>query len=231
MESRTSTGGLVYPFDSKTVLKNTDTAIKFGVKTVSYYYHAAYPYLNSINLGLVERRNSDLALEKDLEQAIVVVNEKALKYSYGEIANTEFDSYPDLLYKQIQVNDKDIEYKLNLYRSDYYYKASVYNGSEAGTVLDNFYRNLGYTGKEEVELDIYLKYKITVTNESDSYMLEVNQIADYYDADMSLVTADVSKYIENNNGKEINAVTTIANSSYSYNPDGSKKLFLGTIKE
>ena len=223
MTSRTSSGGLVYPFDSKTVLKNTDTAIKFGVKTISYYYHAAYPYLNSINLGLVERKDSDLALEKDLEQAIVVVNEKALKYNYGEIANAQFDSYPDLLYKQIQINDKNIEYRLNLYKSDYYYKASVYDGSEAGNVLDNFYKNLGYTGKEEVELDIYLKYKITVTNESDSYELEVKEISDYNDSDMTLITADVSKYIANNNGKEINAVTTIANASYSYNPDGSKK--------
>ena len=223
MNSRTSTGGLVYPFDSKTVLKNTDTAIKFGIKTISYYYHAAYPYLNSINFGLVERKHSDLAIEKDLEQAIVVVNEKALKYNYGEIANAQFEAYPDLLYKQIQVNDKDIEYRLNLYKSDYYYKASIYNGAEVGTVLDNFYKNLGYTGKEEVELDVYLKYKITVTNESDSYVLEAKQIADYYDSDMTLVTNDVSKYIANNNGKEINAVTTIANASYSYNPDGSKK--------
>lgn len=223
MTSRTSTGGLLYPFDSKTVFKNVDTTIKFGVKTISYYYHAAYPYLNSINLGLVERKDSDLALEKDLEQAIVVVNEKALKYNYGEIANTQFDSYPDLLYKQIQVNDKKIEYRLNLYKSDYYYKASVYDGSETGTVLDNFYKNLGYTGKEELELDIYLKYKITVTNESDLYELEVKEISDYYDSDMTLVSSNVSKYLANNNGMEINAVTTIAESSYSYNPDGSKK--------
>ena len=43
-----------------------------------------------------------------------------------------------------------------------------------------------------------------------------DEISDYYDSDMELVSTNISKYIQTNNGKEVNNVTTIAETSYKY---------------
>lgn len=199
MTAYTSELGLYYPFDTRTTLASADRQIIEGVPNVTYTYHAAYPYLNNINLGLVERPHADIALEKELEEAVVVINGKIYKYKYGEIANTQFAQYPDLLYKQIQINQRNIEYKLNLYQSDYYYRASVYKSdSDLWGAMVSKYIDVD----EELNLDVYLKYKITVTNESDGYNIKVNQISDYADSNLELVERDVEKYIDNIDGNE-----------------------------
>jgi asparaginyl-tRNA synthetase len=73
IEASTKNIDLCYPFDEKTILQSFDVIQAFqkdtgtGTKTEthSYTYHAAYPYLNNINLGLVERPEADAAIQKD----------------------------------------------------------------------------------------------------------------------------------------------------------------------
>ena len=217
LNSRTSTGGLTYPFDNKIHLKNWDKETT-DVYKVTKHYSATYNYILSINLGLNERRTTDTSLEKDLNTAMVVVNGKALKYKYNRAIDLDNPDEQELLYKQIEVEDQGIDYELGLYSSDYYYRASIYNGTSTGATLDGYYTNTLNLPLDSTEMDLYLTYLISVHNESDTYDLRVNKLADYYDSNLELITAnsayDVThKYVQEINGKEVNAVTQVAESS------------------
>lgn len=217
LNSRTSTGGLTYPFDNKIHLKNWDKETT-DVYKVTKHYSATYNYILSINLGLNERRTTDTSLEKDLNTAMVVVNGKALKYKYNRAIDLDNPDNQELLYKQIEVENQGINYELGLYSSDYYYRASIYNGTDTGAVLDGYYTNTLNLPLDSTEMDLYLTYLISVHNESDTYDLRVNKLADYYDSNLELITAnsayDVThKYVQEINGKEVNAVTQVAESS------------------
>ena len=80
MKSRTSTGGLTYPFDNKSHLESVKREIDKieGGLIIRYKYSATYPYLLNVNLGLVKRDNAELALTKDVYAATVAVNQKLL---------------------------------------------------------------------------------------------------------------------------------------------------------
>ncbi len=217
LNSRTSTGALTYPFDNAIHLVNWDKETT-DVFKVTKRYSATYNYMLSVNLGLNERETTDVSLEKDLNTATVVVNGKALKYKYNRAIDLDDPNNQELLYKQLEVENQGIQYELGLYSSDYYYRAGIYNGTEAGSVLDGYYTNNLSLPLESTEMDLYLTYLISVHNESDTYDLRVNSVADYYDANLELITAnsayDVThRYIQQINGTEVNAVTQIAESS------------------
>lgn len=217
LRSLTSTGSLLYPFDDKIHIKDWDK-ITTDVFRVRKEYSATYNYLLSINLGLIEREYTDGALEKDLNTATVVVNGKALKYKYNRAIDLDSENYQDLLYKQLDVENNNIEYSLGLYSSDYYYRASVYNGSTAGAALDDFYTRILGLPVDSTEMDVYLTYLISIHNESETYDLRINELADYFDTNLELITSNsdystTHKYIQQINGKEVNAVTEIAENS------------------
>ena len=217
LSSRTSTGGLVYPFDNKIHLKNWDKETT-DVYRITKHYSATYNYMLSINLGLNEREATDGSLEKDLNSAMVVVNGKALKYKYNRAIDLDDPDNQELLYKQLEVEEQGIEYQLGLYSSDYYYRASVYEGTETGNALDGYYTNTLNLPLDSTEMDVYLTYLISVHNESNTYDLRINGLADYYDSNLELITAnsayDVThKYVQEINGKEVNSVTQVAESS------------------
>ena len=214
MKARTSTGGLTYPFDNKIHLTHWDKQMT-DVFSITYYYSATYNYCLSINLGLIEREATDLALEKDLSIATVVVNGKVLKYKYNSAIDLEDPNNLELLYKQIAVADEQIEYNLGLYSSDYYYRASVYNGSTAGEAIDSFYTKVLNLPKETTEMEIFLNYKINIYNQSQTYTARVNEIADYFDSTFELITPNseyskTNRYVQTVNGKSVDDVIQIA---------------------
>ena len=187
LNARTSTGSLTYPFDNRIHLKNWDKETT-DVFKVTKEYSATYNYMLSINLGLNERETTDTSLEKDLNTATVVVDGKVLKYKYNRAIDLDNPDNQELLYKQIEVEDQGIQYELGLYSSDYYYRAGIYNGTEAGNALDGYYTNNLNLPLESTEMDLYLTYLISVHNESDTYDLRVNSVADYYDENLELIT-------------------------------------------
>lgn len=203
----TSTGALTYPFDKNIHLASWDKKVMwFGIQT-EYVYSATYNYMQHINLGLIKREAADLAVEKDLTEAVVVVNGKVLKYKYNSSIDLDDPDNLDLLYKQIQVADEQFEYKLGLYSSDYYYRASIYGGSDAEGPMNSFYcGTMGYSSLKDLEMEVYLKYTINVYNESDTYTAEVKELADYHDDTLSLVTssAETARYVKTLNGVEVN---------------------------
>ena len=212
LSSRTSTGALTYPFDEQIHLENWDKETTNVYKIVKHY-SATYNYMLSINLGLSEREATDASLEKDLNTAMVVVNGKALKYKYNRAIDLDSEEYQDLLYKQLEVENQGIEYGLGLYSSDYYYRASVYDGTATGMALDGYYTNTLDLPLDSTEMDVYLTYLISVHNESETYDLRINGLADYYDSNLELIKEQTYKYVQQVNGTDVNAVTAVAEGS------------------
>lgn len=218
MKSRTSTGGLTYPFDDKVHLENVKKEIDKieGGLIIRYQYSATYPYLLNINLGLVRRDETELAITKDVYSAAVSVNQKLLNYKYNEYVDFESEEYKDYLNLQLKVADAAIAYKLDLYESDYYYRAQVYNGnSQLKGALQDFYATLHKTNlADELDLDVFLTYKISIYNNSDSYFAKVKSVVDYFDEDLELVDSEVTKYVQEADGKIVDKETVVASPAY-----------------
>ena len=218
MKSRTSTGGLTYPFDNKSHLESVKREIDKieGGLIIRYKYSATYPYLLNINLGLVKRDNAELALTKDVYAATVAVNQKLLNYKYNEYIDFESDEYKDYLNLQLKIADANIAYKLDLYESDYYYRAQVYDGNtELKGALQEFYAALNKTNlAEELDLDVFLTYKINIYNDSDSYVAKVKSVTDYFDEDLELVDSNITKYVQEADGKIVDKETVVATPAY-----------------
>ena len=217
MSARTATGGLTFPFDDRYHLESIEkylNKIESGL-VIKYHYSATYPYLLNINLGLVERDEAELAVTKDVYSANVVVNQKLMNYKYNEYIDFESEKYQDYLNLQLKVADANISYKLDLYESDYYYRAKVYEGSEVNGALAEFYNSIGRTDlSNELDLDVFLTYKINVYNNSDSYLAKVQKVADYFDEDLELVDTTVSRYIQEANGTIVDSETVVATPAY-----------------
>ena len=218
MKSRTSTGGLTYPFDNKVHLESVKKEIDKieGGLIIRYRYSATYPYLLNVNLGLVKRDQAELALTKDVYSATVAVNQKLLNYKYNEYVDFESDKYKDYLNLQLKVADANIAYKLDLYESDYYYRAQVYDeNSELKGALQDFYASLNKTDlSDELDLDLFLTYKISIYNDSDSYLAKVKSVTDYFDEDLELVDSNITKYIQEADGNLVEKDTVVATPAY-----------------
>lgn len=163
-----------------------------------------------VNLGLWRRQEVDLALRKDILYAATRINGKTEVYEYNkrneltteqkaelrrlrqvyeqngrqpsdyqaylaakaqfEQANRPNDGKED--YWQIQLRMRDYNnyysgnYTKELYTADYNYRSASTN--KAG---------------EDKELQLYVTYKITVRNVSESILGEITEIVDYYDKD------------------------------------------------
>lgn len=215
-EARTSAVGLTYPFDKKMHLEDFDiTPTELGV-AYRYVYSATYPYTLHINLGLVTRELADMDAVKDLVEAKVTVNERLLTYKFNKLA----DVGKDVLSRESYINGTDgnnnIQYQLGFYKTDYYYRAEMYKTSEAYDYMETFYKSIGQT-LDASNLEVYLKYKISVYNESPTYSATINEIADYFDSSFGTpITTEVKKYVQTIDGKETDSsdLETVARSSY-----------------
>ena len=219
MKAETTTGGLTFPFDTAIHLESIDKKINELGATHIYHYSATYPYLLSINLGLVEREEAELATTKDVYSAAVVIDQKMLTYKYNQAVDFENVKYQDYLNLQVEITDADIEYELDLYKTDYYYRAKIYEeNAEVAGALKKFYKSLGFTADNaldtEMNLDVYVTYKVSVYNDSPTYYASVNELVDYYDEDYELVNVEKKRYLQEANGVAVNQVTTIAETPY-----------------
>lgn len=215
-EATTSKVGLTYPFDQRMHLENFDiTPTELG-PAYRYLYSATYPYTLHINLGLVNREIADMDAIKDLVDAKVIVNERLLTYKFNKLA----DVGKDVLSRESYINATDgnnnIQYQLGFYKTDYYYRAEMYKASEVYDYMDTFYKSIGQT-LDATNLEVYLKYRISVYNESPSYNVTINEIADYFDSSFGTpINTEIKKYVQTIDGKETNSgeLETVARSSY-----------------
>ena len=115
-----------------------------------------------INLGLYERPQADLSLTQDLENVNVGVNGYWHVYKYANRTLTDGG------YKEDDPSTWNVGVK--------------FKNSFTGTYNRAIYQSdLNYeTDDSNKELQVYLTYKIALTNES-SYLTKVNSIVDYFD--------------------------------------------------
>lgn len=100
----------------------------------------------------------------------------------------------------IGVNNKkyyDTNYSREIFASDYQYKISDYKDSEGNKISDKY----GKTKSDE--LNVYVTYKLTVHNQSQSVLGEVMEIVDYFDEDYEYI--DERSYIQIRYGVDPNS--------------------------
>ena len=190
--ARTSIGGLLFPFYKDTQnwngfhLADFDTSItELGLEQ-KYWYEAVYNYCLHINLGLVKRPDADVGLAKDLHSAKVFVkgNEELVEYETFRF-NTLADLSGDYYTRQVE-NQETVPYTLGLFSTDYYYRAEMYqDDSRLYDKVANLSKDIN---SELAEMEVELKYKITVYNESGSYIQVIKGINDYFDSSFGTPT-------------------------------------------
>ena len=207
--ARTSVGGLQYPFDKKIHMESYDRIItELGMEEV-YKYSATYNYLLNINLGLVKRADVITSATKDLYKANVVVSEKLLQYNFNTLENVKGDP----IERQIYADSNDVKYEIGVYATDYYYRAEMYQtDAKVYDAVSSFYKTMDKKF-DETELEVFLTYKLSLYNQSEGYVLQVNSINDYYESSLGKpIATQITRYIKDENGN--GSVTEVANKSY-----------------
>lgn len=225
-KARTSVGNLTFPFDKDGFDGSslTDSDVELTDEGVIHHYKfmAVYNYCLNINLGLVKRPEMDIGLTKKLDNAKVIVKEKMYQYNYSGVYDLTEEKV-DSLAKTICEGDKtEVNHRLGLYKSDYYYRAEMYqNDDKLYEALTGFYSKT-FNNKKDVtdtEMDIYLTYKITLANNSSAYDVQINSLDDYYDSSFTLVREPEEKYLKTKTvgggqkQQDVNAVEPVADAS------------------
>lgn len=188
----------VYPIYDQFVEDTKDTVIN-GIT-----YHALYPEHLQIDFGLTLRETFDFAFRKDVQKATVEINGKTHTYTYDtrNAADETDDGSWDI---SVRLADTyyNTKYSREVFGSDYQYKASNYGDNSAA-----------YGKTKEDELNVYVTYKLTVRNQSQSVLGEVMEIVDYYDEDYEYVNDRSYIEIKNGNNNGIHDIKTYNDSIY-----------------
>ena len=180
----------------------TESSTTRVINGVTYY--GLYPKHLNIDFGLNLRETFDLALRKDVEKATIEINGKTHTYTYDtrNAADETDDGTWDI---SVRLSDAyyNTKYSREIFGSDYQYKASNYgDNSEA------------YGKTKEDELNVYVTYKLTVRNQSQSILGEVMEIVDYYDEDYEYINDRSYIEIKNGNNKGTHEIKTYNDSRY-----------------
>lgn len=251
MHASTLNTTLTYAFEDLITAYKKDKKIPNNRKPDEIkVYKTTEPYMTNINLGLYERSKLKTALTKDLVTALVVVNRKAYEYKYDlayKMMELGRDATPEdlqaWLRQSIGSADSEIQYKLDVYKTDYIFRTEIYKNDDKNAEIYNAINkeqdierklddknHLAYT-EDTRKIDIFLTYKISVYNTSLSDNVYFTQINDYYDARLEpvLTNNDIAKVVEKDpEGKEDNGpgkanetdVIKIAKPKYKIYDDG-----------
>lgn len=158
----------------------------------------------SINQGLVLRERADLALKKDVFNAVVTINGKTETYKYNKR-----DANQDGCW-EIRARESDAYYNTSYTREVY---KEDYNAVE---------------NKDNPQgLDVYVTYRLTIRNQSETLKTSVTEVVDYYDKEYEFVRA----YLGDRQGNENAEVRINANSTSRYrgtekNIEGYNRVYL-----
>ena len=216
-EATTSQVGLQFPVDNAYKLDIVGTQIT--VDGYTQIYKATYEHCLHINLGLKKRKEVDVEATKDLYSAKVVVDGKELDYKFNKLSDMiakngsgEYNRVSD--YSQMN----QVQYELGLYKTDYFYRAELYRtNSELYDSVVKYYHSFDSRLPSDSELEVYLTYRIDVTNNSSPiYDVIIDSLDDY--SSTSLGTPISTSIIKIVNGER----KLVADKSYlSSNPDYS----------
>ena len=159
-------------------------------------FNALYPGQFFIDLGLVRRRTNDLALRKDVYRAVTKINGKTEMYKYSGRPDDDADFW------DISVRLKD---------SGYYGDAKSENSIYNREIFESDYNYQPTADHPGAALQIYVTYKITLRNQSQSILNTINDVADYFDKEyeykenLSWVTYDDNGFDDNSYFKAMHA--------------------------
>ena len=179
--ARTTEGGLMYPYED---LYHTEIDYYDNFKFKDQLYKPVDEYFTQINLGLVERYNTDISVLKDLYKAKVVVGEQENDYRYNKWGVLTEDH----LHQTVEPGYRSQTYNLGLYNSDYNYRSFVYN-----TIEDPITKQIVKSIKNGTELRLFVTYRIAIINESEFTDVSINEFKDYYDKTFTLVGAETNQ--------------------------------------
>ena len=215
-----SANTISYPEEDRFVLEDIDNPQQGNVIGYPYLYTQFRDQSRNVDFGINERDTADLAIQKDVYKATVRVNGKTQTYMYNNK-----DSYVDENGNwdiPIRVADQTYSglyngatrYTREIRKSEYLYDGTIYNVSEEET-----------TGPDARDLKVYVTYRITVRNQSQTYDTTVNEITDYFDTSEYMFDgvlrgdtyinnsysdfqhSQVTSYVGNRNGDYISSLT------------------------
>lgn len=217
MKASTETLGLKYLFKNIAlgdidwqlidVIRNLEDDNGQEKMVYNYKYKTEFvsaDYAQHINLGLVEREQIDVSIDKKIESVTIVINEKALTYNFNNDGKFEENlqnaisrftrtiDEDDEIYSMLKNDYFEKDNRFNIYTSDYYYRSDVYEGTNVKEAYDSFMNALvnqpGDTNAIKTkELQMFLTYSVTLINHSNIYDVEINSLVDYYDSSLTYV--------------------------------------------
>ena len=179
----TAVADIKYPFDDRATLSGMDAVLTDKGYNEIYYFNATYDYCLHVNLGLKKRKDSDISVLKDLVSANVVIRDEVQDYRFNKLADLITRERDGAYNRSLASIASEVEYKLGLYSTDYYYRAEMYEGDSAlYDDLVDLYKDIN--GIDSTEMEIYLTYAITIFNDSptDAYKVKINELNDYFDS-------------------------------------------------
>ena len=174
-----------------------------------YIYNENYNDLRHIDFGITKREEADLAIQKDVYEATITIKGNTQTYKYNKRQAISEDKTWDIKDK-LESGYYNSSYTREIYKEDFSYKSDFYK-------VGHFYDKNGNIVDEEArkaieeqeanldsELEVYLTYKVSIKNQSSTIDVDLTELVDYYDEDLSLVISrpDVSN---TNNGNPIPA--------------------------
>lgn len=217
IEYDTTINGVKLEYDTKnnksTFINNGQFKINANTAFAGLYLEKEYeegrveknadgiPEIKNINLGLYERTQPELVLEKSIENVKVSVNGFEHLYKYDNLdANKDKANEEDFNVgvKYEKKYSPKTSYERPIYKSDYYAPNN---------------------GDKSKDLKVYITYKIKMGNAASDLTSRINSLVDYYDAQYDLVA--VGRATDDKTGEVVERLTNITNSSYN---DKYKKL-------
>ncbi len=152
-------------------------------------YRNVYAGQLMINQGLWRRQEYDVSLKKDVFKATLKINGKTEIYEYNEREIVTDEERAELKRLEQEYGRDSIEYlnyQLELENKFWDIQARIVGPNYASYYGETYSREIypserNYSG--ENELEAYVTYKITIRNQSQSILAQIQEVVDYYDAD------------------------------------------------
>lgn len=159
----------------------------YAISLTNVEYKNVYAGQLLINQGLWRRPVADMALRKDVYKAVLEINGKTQVYKYDErdvITSAEKAELERLEARYGRNSDQYLDYKTQLENKFWDIQERILDYATYYDSLRNYNRELYesdfyYNGQNKLEA--YVTYKITIRNESQSIMTQIDEIVDYYD--------------------------------------------------
>lgn len=212
-KGKTKSNSLEYTYkDYKSNLNNKESyIITSDTKDAEYNLLDTYKqasdksHLKYINLGLYEREQPDIELQKDVQNAIVSINGTQHTYNYADRFKNQGEYQ----------NGFNVGVKFENDRGTAEYTRPIYKSDVSETTLS-----------EKNQLQVKITYRIQVINTSTSLQTQVNNVIDYYDSSYWGSDVVVGTNIENGNVTGTDNLTVTAGET----SNGYTKIVIDTTK-